>query len=235
MEEPLSVAQSRMQKKLQKTRSGSGRAADSRTWGKSGPLDDSFFSPRVTFNALHGANNNLKFERIFSKAPVWLLQFHWRRMGCKTTGLQTSRKLAGAPELGSEARRERNRWPFLPKGTNRCRRALFGSGRTMGKNYRAFRHEKDRRLMASTGSGGSMGQCLSSISPSMSKRLPSGVPGFGIIIAGNLLEYPVTVSLGPNGPYIHLHHTVSASRRSLSGLCQRPLNRLRFALDDAKI
>ena len=35
--------------------------------------------------------------------------------------------------------------------------------------------------------------------------------------------------------HIHLHHTVSASRRSLSGLCQRPLNRLPFALDDAKI
>ena len=68
------------------------------------------------FKAVHGANDNLKFERIFSKAPVWLLKFTGVEWDAKLLGFKL-RKLVGAPELGSEARRDRNRWPFLPEGT----------------------------------------------------------------------------------------------------------------------
>ena len=88
------------------------------------------------FNALHGANDNLKFERIFSKAPVWLLKFTGVEWDAKLLGFKL-RKLVGAPELGSEARLERNKWPLFCLGNYRCRRAMFGSRRTMGKNYRA--------------------------------------------------------------------------------------------------
>ena len=68
------------------------------------------------FNSLPGANDNLKFERIFSKAPVWLLKFTGVEWDAKLLGFKLP-KLIGAPDLGSEARLERNQWPILPKGT----------------------------------------------------------------------------------------------------------------------
>ena len=70
----------------------------------------------LMFKTLHGANDNLKFERIFSKAPVWLLHFTGIEWDAKLLGFKL-RKLVGAPALGSEARRDRNGWPWLPKGT----------------------------------------------------------------------------------------------------------------------
>ena len=72
--------------------------------------------PWLMFNALPGADDNLKFERIFSKAPVWLLNFTGIEWDAKLLGFKLP-KLVGAPALGEEARRDRNRWPFLPKGT----------------------------------------------------------------------------------------------------------------------
>src|SRR5260370_7741924 len=68
------------------------------------------------FDALPGANENLKFERIFSKAPVWLLNFTGVEWDAKLLGFKLP-KLVGAPALGVEARPDRNRWPFLPQGT----------------------------------------------------------------------------------------------------------------------
>ena len=116
MEEPLSVAQSRMQEKLAKEFAA---AAQERWIRERGEKAESWMIPRLClllmFNALHGANDNLKFERIFSKAPVWLLKFTGVEWDAKLLGFKL-RKLVGAPELGSEARLERNQWPFLPKG-----------------------------------------------------------------------------------------------------------------------
>ena len=117
MEEPLSVAQSRMEEKLHKEFAAAAEECWIRQYGEKGhpSLMASIF-PLLMFNALPGANDNLKFERIFSKAPVWLLKFTGVEWDAKLLGFKL-RKLVGAPELGSEARRDRNRWPSLPQGT----------------------------------------------------------------------------------------------------------------------
>jgi hypothetical protein len=116
MGEPLSVAQSRMQEKLYKE---FGAAAKDwmRERGENGhpPMLD-YLCEELMFNSLPGANDKLKFEQIFSKAPVWLLKFTGVEWDAKLLGFKL-RKLVGAPELGSEARLERNQWPFLPEGT----------------------------------------------------------------------------------------------------------------------
>ena len=119
MEEPLSVAQSRMQEKLYKEFGAAAEELWIREHGeKLHPgLIAQFSCPLLMFKALHGANDNLKFERIFSKAPVWLLKFTGVEWDAKLLGFKL-RKLVGAPELGSEARLERNKWPlFLHEGT----------------------------------------------------------------------------------------------------------------------
>ena len=111
--EPLRVAHLRMQEKLDKQFAA---AADESYGGKVHPtLRGTFYSVRM-FNALPGADNNLKFERIFSKAPVWLLNFTGIEWDAKLLGFKLP-KLIGAPALGKEARLDRNRWPFLPEGT----------------------------------------------------------------------------------------------------------------------
>ena len=101
MEEPLRVAYSRMKEKLGEELF----AAAMDEWWSALMLD-----------ALRRADDNLKFERIFSKAPVWLLKFTGIEWDAKLLGFKL-RKLVGAPALGWEARRDRNRWPFLPEGT----------------------------------------------------------------------------------------------------------------------
>ena len=118
MEEPLRVAHSRMEEKLDKEFAAAAEECWIRQHGEKGhpSLMASLF-PLLMFNALHGANDNLKFERIFSKAPVWLLKFTGVEWDAKLLGFKL-RKLVGAPELGSEARLERHKWPlFLPEGT----------------------------------------------------------------------------------------------------------------------
>ena len=100
MEEPLRVAHSRMQEKLDKEFAA---AADEwiRELGKKRTLgSDLFFYPMLMFDALRGADDNLKFERIFSKAPVWLLKFTGIEWDAKLLGFKL-RKLVGAPALGS--------------------------------------------------------------------------------------------------------------------------------------
>ena len=108
---------SRMQEKLDKEFAAAAEECWIRERGEKGhPVIDSLSLSLLMFNALHGANDNLKFERIFSKAPVWLLKFTGVEWDAKLLGFKL-RKLVGAPELGSEARLDRNRWPFLPEGT----------------------------------------------------------------------------------------------------------------------
>ncbi len=68
------------------------------------------------FRALPGANDNLKFEQIFSNAPVWFLKFTGIEWDAKLLGFKL-RELVGAPELGREARLDRNKWPGLPQET----------------------------------------------------------------------------------------------------------------------
>jgi hypothetical protein len=115
--EPLGVAQWRMQEKLGKQ---FGAAADEywiRQHGeKANPVTREIFCQKLMFEALSGANVNLKFERIFAKAPVWLLNFTGVEWDAQLLGFKLP-KLTGAPALGKEARLDRNRWPILPTGT----------------------------------------------------------------------------------------------------------------------
>jgi hypothetical protein len=67
------------------------------------------------FDSLPGDNNFFKFERIFSEAPAWLLKFTAIEWDAKLLGFEL-RKLIGTPALGRDARLDRNKWPFLPKG-----------------------------------------------------------------------------------------------------------------------
>jgi len=117
MAEPLSEARSRMQEKLDEQFAA---AADEYWIRKNGekthPDTRRFFCHVFMFEALPGADDNLKFERIFSKAPVWLLHFTGVEWDAKLLGFKLP-KLVGAPALGQEARLDRNRWPQLPKGT----------------------------------------------------------------------------------------------------------------------
>ena len=117
MEEPLSVARSRMHEKLDKEFAAAVDAWWIRKDGeKPHPDVRALHYPMFMFNALREANDNHKFERIFSKAPVWLLKFTGVEWDARILGFKL-RKLVGVPALGSEARRDRNRWPFLPEGT----------------------------------------------------------------------------------------------------------------------
>jgi hypothetical protein len=113
--EPLSVAHLRMQEKLAKQ---FGAAADE-YWQLEGKVHPSLrgtYYAEFMFNALPGADVNLKFERIFSNAPIWLLHFTGIEWDAKLLGFKLP-KLVGAPVLGEEARLDRNRWPSLPEGT----------------------------------------------------------------------------------------------------------------------
>jgi hypothetical protein len=125
IEEPLSIAQSRMQEKLDKE-----FAAAAEEWwvhaeDEDGEDDDEeeltpimarILYPYLMFDKLPGGNYNLKFERIFSEAPAWLLKFTAVEWDAKLLGFKL-RKLVGTPELGREARCDRDSWPFLPNGT----------------------------------------------------------------------------------------------------------------------
>lgn len=117
MEEPLWVAR---QRALEKLCEEFGAAADEllRAHGKK-PLP--FFMRnrlccKLMFDALDGANDNFKFEQIFSKAPDWFLKFTGVECDAKLLGFKL-RKLVDAPALGREARHDRNGWPYLPEGT----------------------------------------------------------------------------------------------------------------------
>jgi len=115
--EPLREANSRMREKLVKQFAA---AADEcwlrQTGEKADPLIRGVLCQKLMFDALPGADDNLKFERIFSKAPVWLLHFTGIEWDAKLLGFKLP-KLVGAPALGEEARLDRNQWPFLPEET----------------------------------------------------------------------------------------------------------------------
>ena len=117
MEEPLRVACFRMEQKLDKEFAA---AADEYYLSVKGekppPLIREYLCSMLMFDALPGANDNFKFEQIFSKAPAWLLKFTGIEWDAKLLGFKL-RKLVDAPALGSKARLDRNQWPFLPKGT----------------------------------------------------------------------------------------------------------------------
>jgi hypothetical protein len=117
MEEPFRVAHSRMREKLGKEFAAAADELWLRARGeKPSPFIREHLCPMLMFDALRGANDNFKFEQIFSKAPDWLLKFTGIEWDAKLLGF-TLRKLVGAPALGREARLDRNQWPFLPEGT----------------------------------------------------------------------------------------------------------------------
>ena len=95
IEEPLRVAHSRMKEKLDRIFA----AAAEELWrGGKRTLDQRLYLI-LMFDALRGADDNLKFERIFSEAPVWLLKFTGIEWDAKLLGFKL-RKLVGAPALG---------------------------------------------------------------------------------------------------------------------------------------
>ena len=118
IEEPLGIAWSRVEEKLTKKFA----AAAKESWIRE--LEEElhpmfrarFLYVPLMFDKLPGGNNNLKFERIFSEAPAWLLKFTAVEWDAKLLGFKL-RKLVGTPELGRDARLERNNWPSLPEGT----------------------------------------------------------------------------------------------------------------------
>ena len=121
IEEALCNAQLRMEENLDKK---FGVAAEEWWNRKDGEEDGEelspvmrthFVCPVLMFNNLPGDNDNLKYERIFSEAPAWLLKFTAVEWDAKLLGFKL-RELVGAPELGREARRDRNKWPSLPEG-----------------------------------------------------------------------------------------------------------------------
>jgi hypothetical protein len=118
IEEPLGIAWSRVEEMLTKK---FGAAVDE-WWLREGEeelhpnLRVLFLYAPFMFDNRPGGNDNLKFERIFSEAPAWLLKFTAVEWDAKLLGFKL-RKLVGTPELGREARRDRNKWPLLPKGT----------------------------------------------------------------------------------------------------------------------
>jgi hypothetical protein len=117
MEEPLRIAHSRMEEKLHKEFAAAAEEYWIRERGeKPNPLVREYLCQLLMFDTLHGANDNLKFERVFSKAPVWLLKFTSVEWDAKLLGFKLP-KLIGAPALGSKARLERNKWPSLPQET----------------------------------------------------------------------------------------------------------------------
>lgn len=117
IEEPLRDALFRMELKLDKE---FGAEANEYYLGAKGEnpngLMRSYLCSSLMFSALPGASDNCKFEQIFSKAPVWFLKFTGIEWDAKLLGFKL-RKLVGGPALGSEARRDRNQWPFLPART----------------------------------------------------------------------------------------------------------------------
>jgi len=76
IEEPLRDALFRMEQKLDKE---FGAEANEYYLGAKGEnpngLMRSYLCSSLMFSALPGANDNCKFEQIFSKAPVWFLKF----------------------------------------------------------------------------------------------------------------------------------------------------------------
>jgi hypothetical protein len=121
IEEPLSIAQSRMVEKLDKEFTAVAEELWIREWGeKPHPTLRAnlfpVFYPPLMFDNFRGDNDNSKFERIFSEAPAWLLKFTAIEWDAKLLGFKL-RKLVGTPALGREARLDRNKWPDLPEGT----------------------------------------------------------------------------------------------------------------------
>ena len=118
--EPLRVAHLRMQEKLDKQFAAAAEELLIRIFReKMHPTLGRDYYPLLMFNALPGADDNLKFERIFSNAPLWLLNFTGTEWDAKLLGFKLP-ELVGAPALGEEARLDRNRWPWLPRGTIDC-------------------------------------------------------------------------------------------------------------------
>ena len=120
VEEPLGIRKSRMLEKLEKQFAVEAEEFCFRYFGSK---PDRFLRPHLRFvyffymfDSLRGGNDNLKFERVFSEAPAWLLKFTAIESDRKLLGFKL-RKLVGTPALGREARLERNKWPSLPQGT----------------------------------------------------------------------------------------------------------------------
>ncbi len=119
IDEPLMVAIGRMENKLDNEFKAAAQKCWIRDFGQETlhrNLQGSYYYPELMFNALPGPDN-LKFEQIFSNAPVWFLKFTGVEWDAKILGFKL-RELVGAPELGSDAWSERKfNWPRLPEGT----------------------------------------------------------------------------------------------------------------------
>ncbi len=117
IDELLSIAQSRIAVMLAKEFGTPADELSLRDWPEAlqAISKTSYYSP-LKFETLPGGNDNLKFERIFSEAPGWLLKFTGVEWDAKLLGFEL-RDLVGTPELGYLARVQRNIWPLLPPDT----------------------------------------------------------------------------------------------------------------------
>lgn len=73
----------------------------------------SMMYPMVLFQT----NSDIHLGQTLQKAPHWLLKFTGAHWDAAILGI-TLPKLVSAPELGKEARLDRDRWPGLPEETN---------------------------------------------------------------------------------------------------------------------
>jgi len=120
IDEPLRIAQSRMVENLEKEFVAVMEELLTREFGRK--LDCCFrpyfhsLYPRLMFDSLPKDSRSFELKRIISEAPAWLLKFTGVEWDAKLLGFKL-RKLVGTPELGRDARLDRNRWPSLPMGT----------------------------------------------------------------------------------------------------------------------
>jgi hypothetical protein len=118
IDEPLRIAWSRVTEKVHKEFAAAAEEWWIRERGEIPNLHirASLCSSLMFCNLPGGGNDNSKFERIFSEAPAWLLKFTAIEWDAKLLGFKL-RELVGAPELGRQARLDRNYWPCLPSET----------------------------------------------------------------------------------------------------------------------
>lgn len=74
------------------------------------------YRPWVLLNTLPGEDDRDKLSPIFCSGPAWLLKFTSVERDAALLGFELP-DLSSAPELGRDARADRDRWPMLPRGT----------------------------------------------------------------------------------------------------------------------
>jgi hypothetical protein len=72
--------------------------------------------PKIMLESLPGKDDQSKFAHVFASAPIWLLKFTAVERDALLLGFDLP-DLSGAPQLGRDARHDRDSWPLLPLKT----------------------------------------------------------------------------------------------------------------------